>query len=169
MDGGVDAVYMEMFDGIQEKVMEDVKTHNLKTALGRHYQPIGSALVVEVKDDQYLISAPTMWLPEDVSKTRNAYWAFRAVLHLVDKANRKLPKKKKIKTIVCPGLCTGCGFMPSKIAATQIFQAIDHHCGTAEYPDQIPSDPFRVLHDIYPETTLASCEHNDAISWEIPL
>ena len=153
MDGGIDAVYMEMFEGIEQKVMNELKVHKLTTALGRHYQPIGSALLVRVSDTQYLISAPTMWLPENVSKTRNAYWAFRAILHLLYKANRKLPKKKRIRTVICPGLCTGCGFMPPKISASQIFQAIDDHCAGQEYPDKTFAMPFKVLHDIYPETT----------------
>ena len=89
MDGGIDAVYMEMFDGIENKVQDAIKTHNIKSESGKYYIPIGSSLLVEVENskNQSLISAPTMWLPRDVSKTRNAYWAFRSILYLLDKIN----------------------------------------------------------------------------------
>lgn len=153
MDGGIDAVYMEMFNGIEEKVQTEIKTHNLHTALKRYYIPIGSSLIVDVGDvnnNQTLISAPTMWLPRDVSKTRNAYWAFRSILCLLDKVNKH--RKNKITTVICPGLCTGCGFMPPNISATQILSALtDHLSNTSPYPDTVPQHKTAVIYEIDPQ------------------
>ncbi|WP_444941042.1 hypothetical protein ACJJI3_22930 [Microbulbifer sp. ZKSA004] len=52
--------------------------------------PIGSAVVVPTSHENwpYLMSAPTMRMPEDVSNTLNAYYVFRAILNSVQLFNR---------------------------------------------------------------------------------
>ena len=89
------------------------------TLLGRPYLPIGDAITVETHiQNVYLISAPTMWLPQDVSKTHNAYHAMYSIL-------REAYRKKEITHIVLCGLCTGVGRMSSHIAIQQMKEAFD--------------------------------------------
>jgi len=145
MDGGIDAVYMEMFPDVQKTVQAKIKEIGLHTVYYRYYLYIGSALLVDVKQTRYLISAPTMWMPLDVSKTRNAYWAMRATLLVLDKANTKL--ENKITTLICPGLCTGVGHMAPRTSAKQILEAIRDHQYGKKIPDQTPSKPFVALHE----------------------
>src|SRR5262249_15026237 len=75
--GGIDLVYSQHFGwGLQER---------LRDRLRADYDgelPVGQALIVETLDRQmpFLVSAPTMRVPMDVSQTVNAYLAFRAVI-----------------------------------------------------------------------------------------
>jgi O-acetyl-ADP-ribose deacetylase (regulator of RNase III) len=145
MDGGIDDIYRKMFPGVQRSVQDAIKSHNYKSALGRYFLPIGSALIVQVEPTNYLICAPTMWHPEPVPETRNAYWAFRAVLALVDKFNKG--RHDKISTIVCPGLCTGCGEMSPSTCARQIHQALADHVSWPPYPDAKPQNRYVVWNE----------------------
>lgn len=106
MNGGLDLYIREEMgfeteQRLQEKILE--KHHG--------ELPVGSALIVETNNKKwpYLISAPTMRVPEDVSNTLNSYLAFRAALLSVKNFNGF--GDKKINTIVCPGLATGIGCM----------------------------------------------------------
>jgi len=65
--------------------------------------------------DAKLIAAPTMFLPHDVSGTRNAYHAFMAALCLASRL--------KVETLVCPALCCGYGRMDPAESARQVRQA----------------------------------------------
>lgn len=126
MDGGIDRIYSEvMFKGVQRTLKRRLtESHpTLYTTLGRPYLPIACALLVPTcKDSEsFLISAPTMCLPQDVSTTRNAYHAFMATLCIFQGA--KKTSCPNIHTIVCPGLCTGWGCMPADVAADQMFEA----------------------------------------------
>ena len=95
----------------------------------------------EGKPIRYLVSAPTMRIPTDVSKTVNSYLAFRAILRAgqpklceseqlhysyaffsfdaVKEHNLQSPDKA-IKTVLCPGLGTAVGCMPVLTCATQM-------------------------------------------------
>jgi len=81
--------------------------------------PIGAAEIVATDNDRWpwLICAPTMRIPEDVSRTVHAYWAFRAVLL----AARRHPTP--ISSILCSGLGTGVGALPARRCAAQMRQA----------------------------------------------
>ena len=97
---------------------------------------------------RYLISAPTMRIPTNVSKTVNAYLAFRAILRegetiLVYKplsmpiyinrvtllaavrAHNAAHPDDPIKTVLCPGLGTAVGRMPHLKCAVQMRTAFD--------------------------------------------
>ena len=113
MDGGIDAAYSAMFPGIQKAVQDKIKTLGKKTALGRHYLSVGSAVVVPLDFACTLVSAPTMFLPHDVSGTRNAYHAMMAAL-------MAFRKTKTQKLMVSTGLCCGYGRMDPIVSATQI-------------------------------------------------
>lgn len=124
MDGGIDFVYSAYFGwAVSEKLREH---------LWQEYQGellVGQALVMDMRETNtkhvahktriertpYLISAPTMRVPSDVSQTVNAFLAFRAVL--------REAKKHGIESILCPGLGTSIGQMPYRNCAVQMLEA----------------------------------------------
>ncbi|AEF86163.1 appr-1-p processing domain protein [Treponema primitia ZAS-2] len=120
MDGGIDLVYSHYFGwDLQKKLQKTIQ----KDYYGE--LPVGSALVIKTKnkDVKYLISAPTMRLPEDVSKTINAYLAFRAALIEINKFNKD--NENTIKKVLCPGLGTLTGLISPMSCATQMKKAYD--------------------------------------------
>ncbi len=113
MDGGLDlAIRHELGFEVEKKVQK-------KILEGFHGElPIGSSVTVETGNSSwpFLISAPTMRIPENISSTLNPYIAFRAVLMAVKKHNQI--STSKIRTLLCPGLGTGIGQVePRKCAA----------------------------------------------------
>jgi len=87
--------------------------------------PVGQATIVETFDGDipYLVSAPTMRIPMNVANTINEYLAFRAAIRAIKQHNRKQPGS--IRTVLCPGLCTAIGRMPSELAARQMAAAFE--------------------------------------------
>jgi O-acetyl-ADP-ribose deacetylase (regulator of RNase III) len=70
-------------------------------------------------DVPWLVSAPTMRVPADISGTVNAYLALRAALLAV----RRHVREPRIETLLCPGLGTAVGRMPPQRAARQMAHA----------------------------------------------
>lgn len=133
MDGGIDLVLSQfMFLEVEKKVKQSIKTLGLKNILDQYHLPVGSSLIVPVSNtninNQYLISSPTMLLPQDVSQTDNAYYAFYAILKLVQKFNKYLVSINKpvIEKVVIPGLGTGIGKISALKHAEQLFMGIKH-------------------------------------------
>ena len=124
MDGGIDLVLSrKMFPGCEPKVKEMIAEIGKKTTLGRPYLPVGSALWFKVNNNESaLISAPTMFLPHDVSETMNAYWAMMAALQAMEKI--EVETEGTIHTLVCTSLCCGVGRMDEETSAIQIRQAV---------------------------------------------
>ena len=122
MDGGLDAAYMTMFPGVQPAVQAKIRDLGRRTNLGRFYLPVGSAVVVSVGAGYSLVSAPTMFLPHDVSTTRNAYHAMMAALMAFKKQESTT---SPYKHLVCSGLCCGYGRMNPVVSAKQIREAYD--------------------------------------------
>lgn len=118
MDGGLDLKYSQHLGWELESKVRAVLEHEFYGEL-----PVGNAIIVETGNPNtpYLISAPTMRVPSDVSKTVNAYLAFKGVLSAVKKFNETA--EKPIKSIVCPGLGTGEGKMPAEACARQMYRA----------------------------------------------
>src|SRR4051812_6138881 len=115
MDGGIDAVYLQRFG--REMVG---RLQTLIKAAWDGELPVGCAAIVETGDREipYLVSAPTMRVPTDVSETVNAYLAFRAALLAVREANKRRPGM--IRSVLCPGLCTFYGQMSADKSARQM-------------------------------------------------
>ncbi len=122
MDGGIDLVYSEHF-GWQ---LED-RLRALLLAEHDGELPVGQAVVVptEATDIPWLVSAPTMRVPMDVSRTAHAYLAFRAALRAVRAHN--LSHTRPITSLLCPGLCTAVGRMSPTACATQMHAALSAH------------------------------------------
>jgi O-acetyl-ADP-ribose deacetylase (regulator of RNase III) len=118
MDGGIDFIYSEHFGWDLEK--------RLRKKLNEEYDgecPVGQAVIIPTNNEKipWLISAPTMRVPAIISDTVNAYLAFRAVIREVKAHNEK--SEHKIQTVLCPGLGTAIGRMPSDRCAKQMFFA----------------------------------------------
>lgn len=118
MDGGIDYVLSRiMFPSIEDKVKAAFKKEGHTSLLGRAYLPIGKAVSVKTQySDTYLIAAPTMWLPQDVRGTNNAYHAMYAIL-------KEASCNKSIQHIILCGLCTGCGMVIPEEAVRQMYLA----------------------------------------------
>jgi O-acetyl-ADP-ribose deacetylase (regulator of RNase III) len=118
MDGGIDLVYSLRFGREIER--------RLRVLLEAEHDgelPVGQAVIIETGDPRYpyLISAPTMRVPTDVSKTVNAYLAFRAVIRAAREFNRHAATP--IETVLCPGLGTAIGRMDPRASARQMYHA----------------------------------------------
>ncbi len=118
MDGGIDLLYTRRFGWqLQER---------LQAKLRQEYDgelPIGMAVILKTGDPDlpYLVSAPTMRVPADVSDTPNAYLAFRAALRVIRDFNQQ--HEGAIKTVLCPGLATATGQMLPAVCARQMHSA----------------------------------------------
>jgi O-acetyl-ADP-ribose deacetylase (regulator of RNase III) len=118
MDGGIDLVYSRRFGwGLQERLREVLRQDHDGEL------PVGQAVVVETggRVIPFLISAPTMRVPMDVSNTVNAYLAFRAAIRAAQEHNRM--SQQRIDVLLCPGLGTAVGRMPHKLCALQMHYA----------------------------------------------
>jgi O-acetyl-ADP-ribose deacetylase (regulator of RNase III) len=121
MDGGIDYAYSRiMFPNIENQVKKEFAKYGLITKYDRYYLPIGSAIVLPIDNNKYMISAPTMWLPQDVTMTKNAYHAFYAVLCAIDKS------QIEIDTLICSPFCTGYGCMSAIESANQMLNAYNY-------------------------------------------
>jgi len=120
MDGGIDLIYSRFFGW----ELED----RLKRLLTKQYYgelPIGQAVIIPTKNTSipFLISAPTMRVPSNISQTFNVYLAFRAALIAVLEHNQK--HNILIQSILVPGLGTGIGDVTPERAASQMRAAYD--------------------------------------------
>lgn len=120
MDGGLDLLIRDKLGGALQKAV------TVRLAQERCGElAIGDAIVVTAghREWPFLVVAPTMRVPEDVSSTINAYLAFRAALTAVVLFNRK--HGNVIDSMLVPGLCTGTGRMHPRACARQMRMALD--------------------------------------------
>lgn len=121
MGGGLDLA-------IRETLGADIQARVQNRILEKHHGelPVGCAEIVETGDARwpYLICAPTMRVPEDVSGSLNAYLAFRAVLLAVKRFN-DATGTAAIQSVLAPGLATATGRMPPRRCALQMRVAYD--------------------------------------------
>ena len=118
MDGGIDLAYSLRFGWELQA--------RLQAQLHREHDgelPVGQAVVIETHDAQFpwLISAPTMRVPMDVSQSVNAFLAFRAVIRAVRQFNESAVRP--IQSLLCPGLGTAVGRMEPRACARQMRHA----------------------------------------------
>jgi len=118
MDGGLDLIYSKHFGWDLESKVRNVLDKSYFGEL-----PVGNAIVVKtgIKDTPFLISAPTMRVPSNISETVNAYLAFKAIIQACLKHNEK--NEQQISTVLCPGLGTGEGKLPAEKCAKQMYMA----------------------------------------------
>lgn len=119
MDGGIDWVYSRiMFPGLEKHVQKEARNACCRTSLGRPFLPIGKAMLLSIPESPAcIIMAPTMFFPQDVHCTHNAYHATYAAV-------RCALKSGCVSHLVFSGMCTGIGKMVLDKAAEQMNIAI---------------------------------------------
>jgi len=128
MDGGIDKVYSQiMFKGIEPKIKEKIKKLGFKTKLGRPYIPIGKAMVTKTdiltpNGQSYIITSPTMLMPQDVSKTPNAYLSIIAVIKVLKEYKHFMNDSDEL---IITSMCCGWGRMTPKISIQQVIKALE--------------------------------------------
>lgn len=119
MGGGLDKSIDDFFQGeAQQKVQELIQDKYFGE------MPVGVAEVLTMNYRQfpYLIVAPTMRIPGNISKSIHAYLAMRAALIAILQHNQA--QTDKIRHIALPCLCTGVGGMPYQESAEQMHTAM---------------------------------------------
>ncbi len=122
MDGGIDLAYTRYFGvDLSWRLQQKIKSDYFGEL------PVGQALIIPTgkTDIPFLISAPTMRVPQIVRGTVNAYSAFRAVLIEIVKFNRE-NTAAPITTVLCPGLATATGELPANLCALQMLKAYEN-------------------------------------------
>jgi O-acetyl-ADP-ribose deacetylase (regulator of RNase III) len=128
MDGGIDALYLNHFGSeIQRRVRRQILDYHQGELL------VGQADIVETDNDKipFLITAPTMRVPMNLSDTVNPYLAARAIFLLITHntfssgsfAGQKI--SDRVNTIALPGLATGVGKVGFNTCAHQVRAAIN--------------------------------------------
>lgn len=129
MDGGIDKVYMMMFDNVEKIVKSEIEIKGKFNLIGQKYLPIGSSIIAKVKTETelklkdkkcYIVSSPTMLFPQDVKDTRNCYYATMATLY-----NIFINCKFTNCEVVFTSMCCGYGKMTSEESFKQFLKAID--------------------------------------------
>lgn len=122
MDGGIDfSLSRNIMPGVEQTVKQLLSTYGKTNLLGRKYLPIGSSLIVDYDNTRSLIVAPTMLLPQDVSKTHNAYYATIAIMYnLVMIRNEDIGNVDVIFT----SLCCGYGKLSPQESVNQIIAGL---------------------------------------------
>ena len=121
MDGGIDyALSRIIFPDIEREVKSIVKQLGRTSIVGKPYLPIGSSMIVD-KGNKSLVVSPTMLLPQNVSNTKNAYYATMAVLY-----NVLVNRKEKIEDIdiLFTSFCCGYGKMTEENSIQQMMEGI---------------------------------------------
>jgi len=124
MDGGIDyALSKIIFPDIEKEVKNIVKKIDIKNLMGRFYLPIGSSIIID-KENKALVVAPTMLLPQNVSTTKNAYYATMAVLY-----NILVSREEKLEDIdiLFTSFCCGYGKMDEDTSIYQILEGIKNY------------------------------------------
>lgn len=133
MDGGIDKVYSQiMFPGIETKVKNNIAKLNQKTLLGRPFIPIGRAICTKTESMRpkgccYLITAPTMLLPQKVPNTTNAFFAMISTLVCIEEMKKNGFNFNDNDMLVIPSMCCGWGGMPIDNSFMQIHTAIEDY------------------------------------------
>jgi O-acetyl-ADP-ribose deacetylase (regulator of RNase III) len=125
MDGGIDyALSRIVMPNIEPVVKQNIKNLKITNLIDRCYLPIGSSIIIDYSSIKSLVVAPTMLLPQDVSKTNNAYYATMAVLYNVI-CNRQESLEKV--DILLTSMCCGWGKMDIETSFQQIRKAIEDY------------------------------------------
>lgn len=121
MDGGSDLGYMKSINNIQQLVKTGIKVNGKYSKLGRPYLNIGCSLGFFVPDlkETIFISAPTMFLPQNINGTENQYHALVSALQLAKRTN--------VKHLFTPMMCTGYGGYSYEDSFTLMNKAINEY------------------------------------------
>lgn len=134
MDGGLDLAISQAFGWqVQTKLQEIIRTKHFGELL------VGQAEIVSTENSRmpFIIYAPTMRVPEKLSKSANIYLATRGALLLIKYGHFEDGRSiaEVVHTIAFPGMGTGVGGLNPDICARQMKAAIeDFMVGTYVFP-----------------------------------
>ena len=123
MGGGIDlAIRNFLGHRIQDIVMFNIKEEFLGEL------PVGESIIVDTLDRRIptLVYTPTTRIPRNVFKI-NREVPYVATWSAITKAHHYSKTTKEIKTLVIPGMATGAGGFPAKIAAKLMVMAISNY------------------------------------------
>jgi hypothetical protein len=109
-------------DNIEEDVKDYIKHLGTRNLMGKPYLPIGSSIILDINKNS-LVIAPTMLLPQDVSKTENAYYATMAILYNI-LVNRLRAEELEDVDILFTPFCCDYGNMDEDESIKQILRGI---------------------------------------------
>lgn len=120
MDGGLDAQIVEFLgEDIEIEVQQMIGSrHDSELVVG-----LAEIVITQATQFPFLVVAPVMRVPQNISRTVNAYLSFRAALRSVCDFNEL--HGNPIQTLLVPGLGTDTGFMPPLRAARQMRAAYE--------------------------------------------
>lgn len=124
MDGGSDLGYMKSIDNIETKAKDALKKLNFKSNCGRYYLPIGCSQLIIPENTYKFISSPSMYLPQNIQNTHNAYNCLLSALVLIHNYNANCDQYEKITDVYCPFIGTGYGKLNIDISISQMKDAI---------------------------------------------
>lgn len=125
MDGGIDyALSRIIFPNIEAEVKNTVRLLGITSIVGKPYLPIGSSIIIHKDNNKSLVISPTMLLPQNVSQTKNAYYATIAVLY-----NILINNKEDINNIdiIFTSFCCGYGKMDEDESIKQILEGLNDY------------------------------------------
>jgi O-acetyl-ADP-ribose deacetylase (regulator of RNase III) len=131
MNGGIDYPIREYINSQAENV--DIVAQIQKTIRNSEVYNgevlVGDALITKIKTENYsyLISAPTMRVPGDISYTSNVFLSIRATLSKILLHNKAygILNDHPIKSVLIPGMGTGVGGVTPESCALQTKTAIE--------------------------------------------
>lgn len=154
MDGGIDYAFSRIvFPHIEDQVKQMVRDYGKTSLVGKPYLPIGSSVIMDRDAQTSLVVSPTMLLPQDVSKTNNAYYATMAVLYNV-LVNRQ--ESLDHVDILFTSLCCGYGKMDEDTSIRQILAGIrdySHYTPQTVHPNMILYEPNLLDQPTYYQNT----------------
>lgn len=125
MDGGIDYPLSRIiFPNIETEVQQIINNFGFKNLINQPYLPIGSSIILDKENNKSLIVAPTMLSPQNVSKTKNAYYSTMAILY-----NILINNSQNLDDvdIIFTSLCCGYGHMDINDSIKQILDGINDY------------------------------------------
>lgn len=129
MNGGID---YPIRNYINEQTGRDIVTEMQNRIRNSEYMGevlVGQTLLTKIDTEKffYLISAPTMRIPSQISETKNVYLATRAAISQLIKHNKsyQILTDNSISSILIPGMGTGVGQVSPESCAQQMKAAIE--------------------------------------------
>ena len=123
MTGGIDRTFAECFPGIENNLrkicIQKKYAVSDTTYKGTKYiVPVGKCVIAKTMDNRcpFILAAPTMKMPKNISGTNNIYEAMKAILTKINLITSRI-------VIGCCCLGTGIGNMSAEHSAQQIRQA----------------------------------------------
>ncbi len=144
MDGGIDLAYCHFFGfGIQERLQSHLREKHFGEL------PVGTATIIETGDARFrfMVSAPTMRVPCNISRSINVYLAFRAALISVVKYNER-ESHSPIRSLAVPGLGTGIGGVHPTKAANHMRLAYNSILGRDRERNRTVAQILREHHEL---------------------